>query len=155
MKDISVSRFHSLIKKNKDGTFSVEDNHSKFGSLVFLQVNRMNIIMDQPLSIQVGRTFFTLQLKRPFNFFSCFSGNKKPNKAIDYQTINVDGIKKETSWTVKEMFEEEKVSEQDVAVDMVKKLETPENEEKMNDKEIEETLKKNLFSLRKVNIHVI
>lgn len=32
--DISVSRFHCLIKKTAKGYFYIEDNHSKFGTLV-------------------------------------------------------------------------------------------------------------------------
>jgi len=32
--DISVSRFHARINKADDGNFYVEDNRSKFGTLV-------------------------------------------------------------------------------------------------------------------------
>ena len=32
--DISVSRFHALINRNEDGDFFVEDNKSKFGTLM-------------------------------------------------------------------------------------------------------------------------
>ena len=34
--DISVSRFHALIKYNK-GDFYIEDNNSKFGTLVLMK----------------------------------------------------------------------------------------------------------------------
>jgi len=34
--DISVSRFHALLKYNK-GNFYIEDNNSKFGTLVLLR----------------------------------------------------------------------------------------------------------------------
>jgi pSer/pThr/pTyr-binding forkhead associated (FHA) protein len=35
--DISVSRFHAKIKKTSDGYFMVEDNGSKFGTLVLVR----------------------------------------------------------------------------------------------------------------------
>jgi len=35
--DISVSRFHALIKKTSRGDYIVEDNGSKFGTLVLLR----------------------------------------------------------------------------------------------------------------------
>ena len=48
--DISVSRFHALINRNEDGEYFVEDNKSKFGTLMqirkphILFKNRMNYI---------------------------------------------------------------------------------------------------------------
>ena len=35
--DISVSRCHALIKRSSKGDFIVEDNNSKFGTLVLLR----------------------------------------------------------------------------------------------------------------------
>ena len=35
--DISVSRFHALIRKNTKGYFVLEDNHSKFGTLALIR----------------------------------------------------------------------------------------------------------------------
>ncbi len=35
--DISVSRFHALFKKTSLGDFVVEDNNSKFGTLVLVR----------------------------------------------------------------------------------------------------------------------
>jgi pSer/pThr/pTyr-binding forkhead associated (FHA) protein len=35
--DISVSRCHALIKRSNKGDFIVEDNNSKFGTLVLLR----------------------------------------------------------------------------------------------------------------------
>ena len=32
--DISVSRFHALINRNEEGEYFVEDNKSKFGTLM-------------------------------------------------------------------------------------------------------------------------
>jgi pSer/pThr/pTyr-binding forkhead associated (FHA) protein len=35
--DISVSRFHALLKKTNKGYFYLEDNHSKFGTLALVR----------------------------------------------------------------------------------------------------------------------
>jgi pSer/pThr/pTyr-binding forkhead associated (FHA) protein len=35
--DISVSRFHALIKKSLRGDYILEDNNSKFGTLVLIR----------------------------------------------------------------------------------------------------------------------
>ena len=35
--DISVSRFHALIKKTVRGDYILEDNYSKFGTLVLVR----------------------------------------------------------------------------------------------------------------------
>jgi pSer/pThr/pTyr-binding forkhead associated (FHA) protein len=35
--DISVSRFHALIRKSQKGYFILEDNHSKFGTLALVR----------------------------------------------------------------------------------------------------------------------
>jgi pSer/pThr/pTyr-binding forkhead associated (FHA) protein len=35
--DISVSRLHAMIKKSQKGYFYVEDNNSKFGSLILVR----------------------------------------------------------------------------------------------------------------------
>lgn len=35
--DISVSRFHAIVKKTQKGYFYLEDNHSKFGTLALVR----------------------------------------------------------------------------------------------------------------------
>jgi len=34
--DVSVSRKHAMIKKQPDGTYTLEDNSSKFGTLLLI-----------------------------------------------------------------------------------------------------------------------
>ena len=63
--DISVSRTHSFIKV-KDGKIIVEDNGSKFGTLVKIQrpVDLLNVQGDVSSTLfQVGRTLLYLQLQ--------------------------------------------------------------------------------------------
>ena len=91
--DISVSRFHALIRKEKNGSFYLEDNNSKFGSLVLMQVPKMRVIRNFSLPVQIGRTMLTFDIKKPFNIFSCFcSAVVKNEKAVDYQMLNSKNI---------------------------------------------------------------
>jgi predicted component of type VI protein secretion system len=61
--DISVSRLHSYLRM-ENGEFFLEDNNSKFGSLVLIQ-NRMALKDEgKKLTIQVGRSVFNIQLLR-------------------------------------------------------------------------------------------
>ena len=59
--DISVSRFHAKINRSDDGEYFVEDNKSKFGTLIqirkpyLLHKNRSNYI-------QMGRTMLILRI---------------------------------------------------------------------------------------------
>lgn len=58
--DISVSRFHAILKWREDG-FYIEDNNSKFGTLSMVS----NIVMKPSLSraVQVGRTAVYFSVK--------------------------------------------------------------------------------------------
>lgn len=63
--DISVSRSHASLQKNGE-RFSLRDLNSKFGTL--LLVNRViELTPNSPLHIQVGRTYFVLEVK-PSNY---------------------------------------------------------------------------------------
>jgi len=71
--DISVSRCHAFIKLEK-GEFFIDDNNSKFGTLVHLR-KAFTIPIDVPdVSLQVGRTVVALTVKKGRKFLSsCFS----------------------------------------------------------------------------------
>jgi len=61
--DISASRLHATIKY-QNGGFYLEDQNSKFGTLV--QVKRPILLEpNNLLSIQCGRTMITFTIKRP------------------------------------------------------------------------------------------
>lgn len=72
--DISVSRCHALIKLEKNH-FYIEDNSSKFGTLVFLR-KPLPVTMDlNNISFQIGRTVVSLTVKKNWSLFpSCFGG---------------------------------------------------------------------------------
>jgi pSer/pThr/pTyr-binding forkhead associated (FHA) protein len=59
--DISVSRCHAIIKCKKDG-FYIEDNCSKFGTIVLLK-NNLQLEEDHTMAVQVGRTVLSFTIK--------------------------------------------------------------------------------------------
>jgi hypothetical protein len=59
--DISVSRFHAVIKL-KDGKFQLEDNLSKFGTLVLVK-NRTLLVPGFNKAVQIGRTVINFSVK--------------------------------------------------------------------------------------------
>ena len=85
--ELSVSRFHCMIHK-EDGELYLEDNSSKFGTLVLIQNN--NLIMNDliPLRIQVNRTFIKFKVKTPFYSNCCSCSNNLGIKKYDYQVQN-------------------------------------------------------------------
>ena len=59
--DISVSRCHAIIKCKKDG-FYIEDNLSKFGTIVLLK-DKMRLAEDHTAAVQVGRSVVSFTIK--------------------------------------------------------------------------------------------
>lgn len=65
--DISVSRCHALIKKSTRGDYIVEDNSSKFGTLV--QVRKPYMLQkEQTNYLQLGRTLIELSMRDPTRY---------------------------------------------------------------------------------------
>lgn len=59
--DISVSRLHAIIKY-KEGRFLLEDNTSKFGTLVLIK-KRTPLIPGFNKAVQIGRTVVNFSVK--------------------------------------------------------------------------------------------
>lgn len=116
--DLSVSRVHCiLILDNKK--IYIEDNNSKFATLVLVQSPMIKLTHNLPLYIQIGRTFFDCRIKSRSNIFSCCGVFDTPNinyyylqnekkidsnksvlvnteineKDYDSDVINIEGIK--------------------------------------------------------------
>lgn len=85
--DISVSRFHSLIRLSKKGEVFIEDNQSKFGTLMELN-HPMQIKYHVPIYIQVGRTVLVLFCTNRYSCiercFCMFGTHKKKGNEIYY-----------------------------------------------------------------------
>ena len=59
--DISVSRCHAIIKCKQDG-FYIEDNTSKFGTIILLK-NKLRLRAHHTMAVQVGRTVISFTIK--------------------------------------------------------------------------------------------
>ena len=67
--DISVSRCHAMIKL-RDGNFLLEDNNSKFGTLIKAN-DKIHIPSNNSVVVQTGRTVISMSIKgqnQPFEF---------------------------------------------------------------------------------------
>lgn len=60
--DISVSRNHANLKLF-EGSFYIEDNNSKFGTLIQIPEDFI-VYPDKQLALQIGKTFVLLQMKK-------------------------------------------------------------------------------------------
>ena len=91
--ELSVSRFHCMIHK-ENGNIFLEDNTSKFGTLVLVQ--NKNMIMNEftPLRLQVNKTFIKFKLEMPFSFSlnCCGRQNTFEGKKLDYHEQNKKGF---------------------------------------------------------------
>lgn len=61
--DVSISRCHATVRLHQ-GSFLLEDNQSKFGTLVAMKKPRP-LTLGSPFSIQIGRTVLDLAVKTP------------------------------------------------------------------------------------------
>lgn len=59
--DISVSRCHAIIKCKNDG-FYIEDNTSKFGTIILLK-EKLRLRLGYTMAVQVGRTVVSFTIK--------------------------------------------------------------------------------------------
>ena len=89
MTDISISRNHAFFKYSSDGIY-LEDNGSKFGTLVQLQNNVM-FLPNKIFALQSGKIYITIKMVRTFiGWMLCYH-----NKELDSQDFN-DYFKKQT-----------------------------------------------------------
>ena len=93
LNDISVSRNHSLIKLDQSNNLILEDNNSKFGTLVLIQAKEIEILKGKALTIQTGTNYFSFKLQFPKkSFFSCCNAEEIDEKNT-YEKINSKYIK--------------------------------------------------------------
>ncbi|OMJ90638.1 hypothetical protein SteCoe_6913 [Stentor coeruleus] len=90
LSDISVSRVHAQISLKSNGFF-LEDNNSKFGTLVKIH-KEISLDTDYKLQIQCGRTLLKLTPKKPWDCFSCLFGC---NKGQDSDSDEMERFSKE------------------------------------------------------------
>ena len=132
LNDISVSRNHCQLKIGEDGNIIMEDNNSKFGSLVLLQAEMIEILKGQTLTIQVGTNYLNISLKKKSNIFGCCNAEEIDIKH-SYERINSKAIK------------------YDKTIEVLNESITPENSdnEEKDDKEKEGKEKENKKKIKK------
>jgi hypothetical protein len=82
MTDISISRNHAFFKLNSDGVY-LEDNGSKFGTLVQLQ-NNITFLPGKVFALQSGKIYITINMTRTFiGWLLCYQ-----NKELMRQDYN-------------------------------------------------------------------
>ena len=99
LSDISVSRVHCIMTVEKGKVF-IEDNDSKFGTLILVQTPSIKISENLPLYIQVGRSYFECKLIKPFKLFNCCEVEEKTN-IFYYYNQNEKYIKDNLGMVVK------------------------------------------------------
>ena len=85
--ELSVSRFHCFIHKDINKLY-LEDNNSKFGTLILLQNPNILMIDNSPLRLQKKRVYLKIKLVIPSNIFSCCNANTFDSKIFSYQAQN-------------------------------------------------------------------
>ena len=96
LNEITVSRTHCLLtaQRNKFGKkeLKLEDDGSKFGTLILLQSNKYEIIKGKPLHVQIGNVHLVLTIPTKKSFFSCCNVEVIAEKN-SYERINRRAIK--------------------------------------------------------------
>ena len=172
--DISVSRIHSILTIENKNIY-LEDNNSKFGTLILVQTPTLKLVNNLPLYIQVGRTFFDCRIKKSFNLFSCCGIFDSPNVDFYYQQNEkkIDSQKMLTIKTEMNSFDSEQIkndeikekiidkkygdniSEKDILLNNVKlKLSLKEDESKNDDDKNDEDDEVNLTTYKKYRISI-
>jgi hypothetical protein len=97
LNEITVSRYHCLLtlQRNTYGNLEIkfEDENSKFGTLVLLQKNRIEILKGKPLHIQVSNVHLIIQYKKSSSLLSCCHAEVVEDKN-SYEKMNYKAVKK-------------------------------------------------------------
>ena len=111
LSDISVSRVHCILNVYNKNVY-LQDNEAKYGTLVLVQTQRLNIIDNVELNLQIGRSFINCKNKTPFRLFKCCDNSKEIINYNSYFKQNSKKIGMKKIITVKtEIDEEEKEKE--------------------------------------------
>jgi len=99
--ELSVSRNHCIIRRgeNNNSVF-LEDNNSKFRTLVLIQNKNMIVNDFMTLNIQVNKTLIKFKLDIPFSWNCC--GRQDTREKFDCQVQNKKGLNVMNSFVIKE-----------------------------------------------------
>ena len=119
--EVSISKKHCFLKKEGSYLY-LEDNKSKFGTLVVVQNKEIKIIPYTPLKIQINNCYLKLNLKMKNSLFSCCCANEI-GSFISYNKQNEKAVIVKNDDVVKRNYEledEEKVKKENNKVKDIK-----------------------------------
>ena len=163
--ELSVSRFHCIIHKD-DGDMFLEDNTSKFGTLVLVQNDNLIVNESLPLYLQINKTF--IKIKTPkmegCSLFCCKEPPMVEQSKLNYQIQNKKGldilpyfiIKENDDKIAEKEDEEENAGNKIELIDEDNKEQIDENvviddEKELIDKDVEENKKIQMSDIKSVN----
>ena len=141
--ELSVSRFHCMLYRHK-GELYLEDNKSKFGSLILVQNN--NLLMNDylPLKLQINKTYIKLRMNLPL-FFTCCNANTRELKKYDYQKQNATSLDILATFVIKENDSELNIDDEEDEKSLI------DNETKNKNKKINKKVKKVVIKNKKLD----
>jgi hypothetical protein len=158
--ELSVSRFHCIIHKD-DGDVFLEDNTSKFGTLVLVQNNDLKINTTLPLNLQINKTFIKIKVPKAegCSLFCCKEPASVEQSRLNYQIQNKKGLDILSYFIIKENDDKQEEEKEEKNVDKKNDLIDEEIKEKIDanvvveeetdkeliDKDEEDNNKKNLM----------
>ena len=104
LSDRSIENVHCFMVVSNKQVY-LEDNDSKFGTLVLVQTRRIKLYQDIPLYLQIGRSFLEILVKKDFKLFDCCVSDEKSN-IYSYYEQNEKYIKNNMGLIVKDEDEE-------------------------------------------------
>ena len=163
--ELSVSRFHCIIHKD-DGDMFLEDNTSKFGTLVLVQNDNLIVNESLPLYLQINKTF--IKIKTPkmegCSLFCCKEPPMVEQSKLNYQIQNKKGldilpyfiIKENDDKIAEKEDKEENAGNKIELIDEDNKEQIDENvviddEKELIDKDVEENKKIQMSDIKSVN----
>ena len=99
LSDVSVSRIHCFFLVDGKNLY-IQDNDSKFGTLILIQAQTLTLVENLPLNIQIGRSYLNILIKKKQKFFECCGVSENPN-IYYYYNQNQKQLETDRCFTVK------------------------------------------------------
>lgn len=99
LSDVSVSRIHCFFLVEGKNLY-IQDNDSKFGTLILMQAQSLILTENLPLNIQVGRSYLNITIRKKQKFFECCGVSENPN-IYYYYNQNKKQLETDRCFTVK------------------------------------------------------
>ena len=144
LNDISVSRNHCQLKIDENSNIILEDCNSKFGTLVLIQADSIEILKGKTLTVQVGTNYLKISIGTPKNIFNC-CGAEEIDERTSYEKINYNSVKydKESEILNESLTPENSDNEKEINKKNEELIDKDNNEENKNNLEIEKNAKIN------------